>query len=125
MDALKFIEERNRMCERYWQVDGDCDGCPLVDTRECNEMRNMVDDSGKAVGKVVEIVEKWSNEHPRKTRQSVLLEQYPEADLDTHGLALLCPIAISAAYRDSSGLCADPDRECGDCRREFWMQEVE
>lgn len=125
MDALKFIEERNRMCDRYWQVDGDCDGCPLVYTRECNEMRNMVDDSGKAVGKVVEIVEKWSKEHPRKTRQSVLLEQYPEADLDTHGFALLCPMAISADYRDGSGLCADPDRECGDCRREFWTQEVE
>ena len=125
MDALKFIEERNRMCDRYWQEDGDCcDGCPLV-YRECNEMRNMVDDSGKAVGKVVEIVEKWSKEHPRKTRQSVLLEQYPEADLDTHGLVLLCPMAISAAHRDGNGLCADPDHECGDCRREFWMQEVE
>lgn len=125
MDALKFIEERNRMCDRYWQADGDCDDCPLVYTRECNEMRNMVDDSGKAVGEVVEIVEKWSKQHPRKTRQSVLLEQYPEADLDTNGLALLCPMAISAAHRDGSGSCADPHRECEDCRREFWMQEVE
>lgn len=44
MDALKFIEERNRMCERYWQVDGDCDGCPMVNVSECNELRNMVDD---------------------------------------------------------------------------------
>lgn len=125
MDALKFIEERNRMCDRYWQADGDCDGCPLVYTRECNEMRNMVDDSGKAVGKVVEIVEKWSKEHPRKTRQSVFLEQWPDADIDAHGFILICPTSISAAYRDSSGLCASPDRECEDCRREFWMQEVE
>lgn len=31
MDALKFIEERNRMCDRYWQADGDCDDCPLPD----------------------------------------------------------------------------------------------
>lgn len=69
MDALKFIEERNRMCDRYWQVDGDCDGCPLIDAGECNELRNMVDGAGKAVGKTVEIVEKWSKEHPRKTRQ--------------------------------------------------------
>nr|DAL30905.1 MAG TPA_asm: RSC7, Chromatin structure-remodeling complex protein remodeler, SWI/SNF family, DNA.4A [Caudoviricetes sp.] len=68
MDALKFIEERDRMCERFWQVDGDCDGCPMVNVGECNELRNMVDDAGKAVGKVVETVEKWSKEHPRKTR---------------------------------------------------------
>lgn len=60
MDALKFIEERNRMRDRYWNVDGDCDGCPLVDARECNELSNMVDDSGKAVIEAVEIVEKWS-----------------------------------------------------------------
>ena len=56
MDALKFIEERNRMCDRYWQVDGDCDRCPLIDGRECNELRNMVDGAGKAVGKTVGIV---------------------------------------------------------------------
>lgn len=66
-----------------------------------------------------------SKEHSRKTRQDVFLEQCPEAGLDTHGLMQLCPMAISAAHRDGRGLCADPYRECGDCRREFWMQEVE
>lgn len=126
MDALKFIEERNRMCDRYWQADGDCDGCPLVYTRECNEMRNMVDDSGKAVGKVVGIVEKWSKEHPRKTRQSVFLEQYPEAELTKDGAISICPIAVSAAYRNKTGGCASPTRpRCAVCRREFWTQEVE
>ena len=125
MDALKFIEERNRMCDRYWQADGDCDDCPLVYTRECNEMRNMVDDSGKAVGKVVEIVEKWSKEHPRKTRQSVFMEQYPETVLDEHGVLSVCPLCISAAHRDSNGSCKEPEKLCTDCRREFWMQEAE
>lgn len=24
----------------------------------------------------------------------------------------------------SDGKCAHMDRDCGDCRREFWMQEV-
>lgn len=124
MDALKFIEERNRMCDRYWQADGDCDGCPLVYTRECNEMRNMVDDSGKAVGEVVEIVEKWSKEHPRKTRQDVFLEQYPEADLDKYGVLRCCPCFISPAYRESGCRCNQPEKRCTDCRREFWMQEV-
>lgn len=126
MDALKFIKERNRMCDRYWQADGDCDGCPLVYTRECNEMRNMVDDSGKAVGKVVEIVEKWSQEHPRKTRQDVFLVQWPEAELTKDGAISICPIAVSATYRNEIGGCASPTRpRCAVCRREFWMQEVE
>lgn len=120
MDALKFIEERNRMCERYWQVDGDRDGCPMVNVAECNELRNMVDDSGKAVGKVVEIVEKWSNEHPRKTRQSVFLEQWPNCMMNDDGIVWMCPRNIDKMYvcnlRRSGG--------CIDCRREFWMQEA-
>lgn len=124
MDALKFIEERNRMCDRYWQVDGDCDGCPLVDARECNELRNMVDDSGKAVGKAVKIVEKWSQEHPRKTRQNVFLEQYPEALVDEDGCLSICPNGISPLHRSEDGECITADK-CSDCRHEFWMQVVE
>ena len=119
MDALKFIEERNRMCDRYWQADGDCDGCPLVYTRECNEMRNMVDDSGKAVGKVVEIVEKWSKEHPRKTRQSEFLEHYPDAALDD-GVLRVCPRNV---YKSAELNCNNTT--CYFCKRVFWMQEVE
>ena len=126
MDALKFIEERNRMCKRYWQVDGDCDGCPMVNVAECNELRNMVDDAGKAIGEVAETVEKWSLENPRKTRQSVFLEQWPEAELTKDGTISICPIAVSAAYRNKTGGCASTTRpQCAVCQREFWMQEVE
>lgn len=121
MDALKLIEERNRMCDRYWQADGDCDDCPLVYTRECNELRNMVDGSGKAVGKVVEIIEKWSKEHPRKTRQDVFLEQWPEAEL-VDGIIDVKPCRLVAAFR----LGQECHKTfCYDCRRKFWMQEVE
>lgn len=120
MDALKFIEERNRMCDRYWQADGDCDGCPLVYTRECNEMRNMVDDSGKAVGEVVEIVEKWSKEHPRKTRQSAFLEQWPNAAVYGNGVLAVGPCLVDETAKERCVGTA-----CGDCRRKFWMQEVE
>lgn len=74
---------------------------------------------------VVAEVEEWAKEHPHKTRQSVFLEQYPEANLDGGGVMKICPTAISAAHRDSGRLCAGPERKCTDCRREFWMQEVE
>lgn len=64
---------------------------------------HMVDDDN-----IVALVEEWSAAHPRKTWQSVFLEQYPEAEIDKCGCLMLCPKRISA-----------------DCRREFWMQEVE
>ena len=117
MDALEFLMERRRMCDSY----GDCEGCPL-EGAECVIKDMMSEDTCK---RIVAAVEQWSKEHPRKTRQSVFLEQYPEAEIDANGVLGLCPIPISAAHRDSNGSCKDPEKWCRDCRREFWMQEVE
>lgn len=103
MDAVKFIEEHRRM----YKVTGKhsptlAGGIPAED--------------------VVKEVEDWSAAHPRKTRQSVFLEQYPQADIDNTGLLILCPKRISADIR----VTVDCLRKgCSDCRREFWMQEVE
>lgn len=74
---------------------------------------------------VVKEVEEWSAEHPRKTRQSVFLEQWPEAFLDEYGILLFCPRYISAAYRNGDGSCENLEKRCKDCRIKFWMQEVE
>lgn len=97
MDAVKFIEERNRMCGTMSEVWG-------VDAAQ-----------------IVKNTEEWSAAHPRKTRQSVFLEQWPQADIDNTGLLILCPKRISADIR----VTVDCLRKgCSDCRREFWMQEV-
>ena len=101
MDAVKFIEERNRMCGTMSEVWG-------VDAAQ-----------------IVKNTEEWSATHPRKTRQSVFLEQYPETVIDSYGVLQFCPTSISAAHRDSNGACKNPERLCRDCRHEFWMQEVE
>ena len=104
MDAVKFIEEHRRM----YKVTGKhlptlAEGIPAED--------------------VVKEVEEWSAAHPRKTRQSVFLEQYPEAEIDEQGYLPLCPRRISADCRSRARLCTK--RLCSDCCREFWMQEVE
>lgn len=115
MDAVKFIKERDRMC-RFYHHAGDCYQCPAKDC-ECSALEGMVDDDN-----IVTIVEEWSAAHPRKTRQSVFLEQWPQADIDNTGLLILCPKRISADIR----VTVDCLRKgCSDCRREFWMQEVE
>lgn len=106
MDAVKFIEEHRRM----YKVTGKhlptlAEGIPAED--------------------VVKEVEEWSAAHPRKTRQSVFLEHYPEASISTHGVLLVCPCPISASHRNAGGGCATIDRRCDDCRKEYWMQEVE
>ena len=117
MDALEFLKERKRMCNSY----KGCSGCPL-EGAHCVISHVTPDEDYK---RIIATVEQWSEEHPRKTRQSVFLEQYPEAELTKDGVISICPIAVSAAYRDADGGCAVNDRKCAVCRREFWMKEVE
>lgn len=114
MDAVKFIKERDRMC-RFYHHAGDCYQCPAKDC-ECSELEGMVDDDN-----IVTIVEEWAAAHPRKTRQSVFLEQYPQADIDNTGLLILCPKRISADIRVTTDCMR---RRCSDCRREFWTKVV-
>ena len=117
MDALEFLRERRRMCDSHRH----CEGCPLEDGK-CVVSSDAPDEDYK---RIITAVEKWSKEHPRKTRQSVFLKQYPEAEIDVNGVVQICPMSISAAHRDSDGECNCPEILCRDCRREFWMQEVE
>ena len=117
MDALEFLRERKRMCSSCKA----CYGCPLEGTH-CALSYVTPDEDYE---RIIATVEQWSKEHPRKTRQSVFLEQWPEAEIDMNGVIQICPIPISAAHRDSNGSCKDPEKRCSYCRREFWMQEVE
>ncbi len=100
MDAVKFIEERNRMCGTMSEVWG-------VDAAQ-----------------IVKNTEEWSAAHPRKTLQSVFLEQWPEADIGANGVVAISPCSFLKEYRQESK-CLAPSITCDNCRREFWMQEVE
>lgn len=71
---------------------------------------------------LVSKVEQWAKEHPVKTRQSVFLEQFPNAPIytNTHNVAL-DPCLVDTTLR---GHCPT-GRGCDICRREFWSAEVE
>lgn len=64
-------------------------------------------------------------EHPTKTRQSVFLELFPEAALAKDGVLTICPNTFSPVYKDERGQCKLPYAECDNCRRKFWLAEVE
>lgn len=111
MDALKFLRERKRMCDSYT----DCKGCPFNDSK-CVINSALSDDDYE---RITATVERWSAEHPIKTRQSVFLEQWPNASVDEGGV-LFCPKTVDRAH-----ICRCKDKGCSVCRREFWSQEVE
>ena len=106
MDAVNFIKERDRMYEVERQAPS------LIYRHE------------KSAEEIVREVEEWSATHPRKTRQSVFLENYPYARIDSQSVLHVCPADV---YGDN--VC--PKKKdaapitCYECRREFWMQEVQ
>lgn len=122
MDAVKFIKERNRMCKSF---DGECKGCPAFNACDDELCCAVGQESPLDATAQIVMVEEWSAAHPRKTRQSVFLEQYPQAAIDSYGVLNLCPAPISILHRNIYGKCAHAVVNCDKCRREFWMQEVE
>lgn len=112
MDAIKFIKEAKRMCDSF----NSCYECPASDSSGRCKFRLSYAYSTKELS----IVEEWANDHPAKTRQSVFLEQYPNAKRDCHDILCVCPAEI---FGDT--VCQKGPALCSDCRHKFWMQEVE
>lgn len=121
MDAIKFINEKVRMCNSRMKSHT-CTGCPLAAFDGC-DFDDLVDQY--RVEEAVEFVEKWLRENPRKTRQSEFLKQYPDTLLDSYGVIEFCPMSISASHRTNHGDCNNAQRSCRDCRKDFWLKEVE
>ena len=122
MDAVEFIKERNRMCKSF---DGGCKGCPAFKACEDELCCAVGPESPLDATAQIVMVEEWSAAHPRETRQSMFLNQWPEAAIDSYGVLNLCPTPISKSHRNIYGKCAHAGVKCDQCRREFWMQEVE
>lgn len=113
MDALEFLRERKRMCNLCKH----CEGCPL-ERAGCGLGTSASDEEYE---KIIAAVEQWSKEHPRKTRQSVFLAQWPNCMINDDGIIRMCPRNVDKMYVCNLGSSVG----CIDCRREFWMQEVE
>ena len=110
MDALEFLKEQKRMCGSY----NGCVGCPF-EKSHCVISHVTSDEDYE---RIVAAVEQWSKEHPRKTRQSVFLEQWPNA-VTSNGVINILPCTIDQSLDECRG------ENYPKCRHEFWMKEVE
>lgn len=122
MDALKFIEERQRMCKSYYDAEkGHCsDECPAHDV-QCTDLDDLSTDAEELVTRV----EAWSAANPRKTRQSVFLEQWPDTQLDKKGNVIICPKQLCRGEEFNKLIAACRGTNCYECRRKFWGKVVE
>lgn len=108
MDAVECMKAVTRMLKSGTI---DCAIQKYISAQKKNDYEGMV-----------EAAEQWAAAHPAKNRQSVFLEQFPNAPIytNTHNVAL-DPCLVDTTLR---GHCPT-GRGCDICRREFWLAEVE
>ena len=116
MDAVKYLKDRDRMCHC-----SNCSECPLHKKNNGKETNCQVIEK-KYAEEAVAIVEKWSAEHPVKTRQSEFLKMFPDARIDAEGTISICPRFADTTFK-SDDKCWTIT--CHQCRKEYWTAEVE
>lgn len=101
MDALKFLEEFDRMCNHY--VKNYCKGCPRAEPPNCGVDEMNKEERAKLISDVV----KWSKEHPLRTRLQNLLEKFPKAEIDKEGLPFFCCARLGYVCTCAKSTCKD------------------
>lgn len=117
-----FFEELDRMCEAVNKYD-EAENCVFYKPHYgcCGHMDWLPD----GVEKAMTILQKWSNEHPKKTRQSEFLKMFPNAKYwyNEKGDKYIefCPKLFDSTLKcrkDGSGGCSA-------CIKEYWLAEAE
>lgn len=104
MDAKKFLSEYFRMC----QVEK-CEECGLYknDGYMSKCLFDYIDSRNEIlIPQIVDIIEKWSIEHPIKTRKMDFYEKHPNALKTNNGYPPILPITL--------GYCKDY-KWCNEC----------
>lgn len=109
------------MCEA---LNSHCEECGLSYTNNKTD-RVCGDFIKRHPEEAVAIVEKWAKEHPRKTRQNELLKLFPRVSMTADDVIAFCPESM-----DSEFVCPIKERdhydpECGECRKKYWLEEIE
>lgn len=114
MDAIEFMKEKKRMCKSYSRC-----------TDACLLRKPMYENGLTCLGycfeypeKAVDIVERWSADHPKKTRQSEFLKMFPNTKV-SNGVISICPKHID------SECGANCNEDCTKCRQNYWFAEIE
>ena len=108
------IYDYARMCNSY----NGCNRCQLYHRN--NKMNIECDDFiTENPDKANEIILNWCEEHPVKTRQSEFLKMFPNASIIADTVAI-CPKDIETTYT-----CKAVNSNCSNCRKSYWLAEVE
>ena len=112
MKKQATIFDYARICKQSTK----CSQCLL--RKFCADQRDMFSND---IDEANEIILKWCEEHPVKTRQDKFLEIYPNAATQNGSIAI-CPKTIDETAKCGPGVGSGL---CSDCKRDYWLAEVD
>lgn len=122
MDCNKttnFFSELKRLCDSRTSCEAGAENkeqCPLFDFCFCE--RSITTRDAEEIIKAIEILQKWSDEHPKKTYAQDFFEKFPKARSNSDGTPFVC------RERIYGGEC--PVLECDECwNKECWNEPME
>lgn len=115
MDAVKYLKEMNRMCNG-----ANCCECPLYANNNGKKVNCEILEKEYAE-EAVSIVEKWSAEHPVKTRKSEFLKMFPNVKLLNNEIIDICPRCVDITLPERPRCYSV---KCPECKKDYWLAEI-
>lgn len=111
MDAVEFLKERERMCK---SCEGKCSDCP-IGKEKVNHNQYCREYIEKFPIEAVDLVEKWSDGHPRETFLERFQKQHPDAPMSTNGLPFPCPYQLGYEPKWKAPCVKNKSYDCLSC----------
>ena len=102
--TINFFAEAKRFCDSRNVCMSDAtdkEQCPLHGFCELTYSKNSAEDAIKAV----ENLQKWSDEHPKKTYAQDFFEKFPKAQRNSDGTPFVCRKRIYGGIRSTLEDC--------------------
>ena len=116
--TIDFFSELKRLCSLRLTCEAIAhdEQCPLHGFCEITYSKIYAEDAIKAV----ENLQKWSDEHPKKTYIQDFLEKFPKAQIDSDGSPFACRKKLYGGVRPNDKRC-DRRETCKNC----WNEPME
>ena len=116
--TINFFSELRRLCDSRTECTADAankEQCPLHGF--CGQSLTI---RAEEIITAVENLQKWSDEHPKKTYIQDFLEKFPKAQIDSDGSPFACRKKLYGGVRPNDKRC-DRRETCKNC----WNEPME
>ena len=114
--TINFFAEAKKLCDSRTACSANeknKERCPLFVFCKCTITTRSVEEIITAV----ENLQKWSDEHPKKTYMQDFFEKFPKAQLDSDGTPFACRKKLYGGVRPNDKRC-DRREACKNCWNE-------